>query len=267
MQPRRLSSAREVSRPLGSSTGCASITATSPTRTSSRAWAPSRAPMSMCISRMSATFLRSSSRSRWIGFLPTTPVTGPSAVSSDDALADQDLRVPAADRPEPQVALVVDVGDDQPDLVDVAHHEQARRARASKPCFGATRASGVPITSVLTSANALGRVAPHRGGGGLVAGRPARGEQVAAGACGHAGPRRVARAPRATRPPGHSCGRAAARRTYWRIPPWRKYSASRGVSMRTRASNCTGSRAVALGARPAPRAAARRRRPSPRPGR
>ena len=45
-----------------------------------------------------------------------------------DALPDEDHRVPAADRPEPQQALVVDVGDDQADLVDVAddRHERPR---------------------------------------------------------------------------------------------------------------------------------------------
>ncbi len=45
------------------------------------------------------------------------------------ALADEDLRVPAADLAEPQVTLVVDVGDDQPDLVDVAHHHEPPRGR------------------------------------------------------------------------------------------------------------------------------------------
>src|SRR5665213_3906269 len=34
-------------------------------------------------------------------------------------LTHEDLRVPTADRPEPQIALIVDVRDDQPDLVDV----------------------------------------------------------------------------------------------------------------------------------------------------
>ena len=41
-----------LSRPLGSSTGSASITATSPMRTIARACSPSRAPMSMCRSRI-----------------------------------------------------------------------------------------------------------------------------------------------------------------------------------------------------------------------
>ncbi len=75
----------------------------------------------------------------------------PRARVEHHALADEDLRVPAADGAEPQVALIVDVRDDQPDLVDVAHHQQPpRRVRAS--CFGATSASGVPTTSVLTFA-------------------------------------------------------------------------------------------------------------------
>ena len=40
--------------------------------------------------------------------------------ADDDPLADQVLRVPAADRPEPEEALVVDVADEEADLVDVA---------------------------------------------------------------------------------------------------------------------------------------------------
>ena len=43
-----------------------------------------------------------------------------------DPLADQDLGIPAADRGEPEEALLVDVDDDQPDLVDVADHRQQR---------------------------------------------------------------------------------------------------------------------------------------------
>ena len=61
-----------------------------------------------------------------------------------DALADEDLRVPAADAGEAQEALVVDVGDDQADLVDVADDRRAsgrRRARARAR-------STVPMTSV-----------------------------------------------------------------------------------------------------------------------
>ena len=42
-------------------------------RTSERASSPSLAPMSMCRLLSSGAFLRSSSLSRWIGFLPTTP--------------------------------------------------------------------------------------------------------------------------------------------------------------------------------------------------
>ena len=53
-----------------------------------------------------------------------------------DPLADEDLRVPAADRGEPEESLLVDVGDDQADLVDVADHRHAaarprRRGRSS----------------------------------------------------------------------------------------------------------------------------------------
>ena len=117
-----------TTRPLGSSIGSPAITATSPTRTSAAASSPSFAPMSMCRSLISATFLRSSSLSRWIGFLPITPGTAPAARGERDALADEDLRVPAADAGEAQEAVVVDVGDDQADLVDVADDRQRRAA-------------------------------------------------------------------------------------------------------------------------------------------
>ncbi len=43
-----------------------------------------------------------------------------------DSLADQDLRVPAADGAEPDEALVVDVGDDEADLVHVASDREER---------------------------------------------------------------------------------------------------------------------------------------------
>ena len=39
--------------------------------------------MSMCSSFICGTFLRSSSFIRWIGFLPTTPGTGPERVTTD----------------------------------------------------------------------------------------------------------------------------------------------------------------------------------------
>src|SRR3954453_19312147 len=58
------------------------MTATSPMATRPRASSPSLAPTSMCRSLISATFLRSSSLSRWMGFLPTTPGRGPSRVTT-----------------------------------------------------------------------------------------------------------------------------------------------------------------------------------------
>ena len=82
-QPRRLSSDRETSRPFGYSSGSPAITATSPIRTSPRASSPPVTPMSMCRSLSCGTFLRSSSFIRWIGFLPTTPGTGPDRVAID----------------------------------------------------------------------------------------------------------------------------------------------------------------------------------------
>ena len=49
-----------------------------------------------------------------------------------DPLADQDLRVPAADRGEPEESLLVDVGDEEPDLVDVAD-DREQRCRPADP--------------------------------------------------------------------------------------------------------------------------------------
>ena len=43
-----------------------------------------------------------------------------------DPLTDEDLRVPAPDRSEVEEALLVDVGDEEPDLVDVAHGREER---------------------------------------------------------------------------------------------------------------------------------------------
>ena len=80
-QPSRLSIEREITRSFGNSTGSPAITATSPIRTSERASSPSFAPMSMCRFFSSGACLRSSSLSRWIGFLPTTPGIGPLRVA------------------------------------------------------------------------------------------------------------------------------------------------------------------------------------------
>ena len=65
-----------------------------------------------------------------------------------DALADEDLRVPAADADEAQEAVVVDVRDDEPDLVDVTDDREERARRAVVP---ATRATAEPMTSTETS--------------------------------------------------------------------------------------------------------------------
>ncbi len=68
-------------------------------------------------------------------------------VLEHDALADEDLRVPAADFGEPQVAVVVDVRDDQADLVDVPHHEQARRGRRSTGALPARCLAPPPLAA------------------------------------------------------------------------------------------------------------------------
>ena len=76
-----------------------------------------------------------------------------------DALADEDLRVPAADADEAQEARVLDVGDDEADLVDVADDRQRRAAAGA----GHARHTE-PMTSVVTSAKADAASAKARAG-------------------------------------------------------------------------------------------------------
>ena len=67
--------------------------------------------------------------SRWIGFLPTTPGMIPSRVTTSSRWP---TRITGSQPPtpqEPQEAVVVDVGDDQPDLVDVADDRDASARR------------------------------------------------------------------------------------------------------------------------------------------
>ena len=247
----------------------ASITATSPIRTSSRACSPSRAPMSMCRSRTSATFLRSSSRSRWIGFLPTTPATRPVARVEHHALADEDLRVPAADLAEPQVALVVDVGDDQPDLVDVAHHEQPPRRAACRAVLRrhAARAACRRRSVLDLGERAGGRRARPRAGARLVARGAARAQQVAQ----HRGGSRSRGAPRlrgAASAVGwpRSCGEQPPQHVLQDAAVAEVVGLARRVDAHARVEL---DRLAALAPRRHlhRRAAARRRRPSPRRGR
>jgi hypothetical protein len=99
-----------------------------------------------------------------------------------DALGDEHGGDPAADAAEPQVALVVDVGDDQADLVDVAEHGHRLLAvRVDRRVAGAER--------VAVDVGEAGRVlAPDRGGLALVAGRPCGLEEVSEegfGVCPH----------------------------------------------------------------------------------
>src|SRR3954454_6508733 len=135
---------RDTSLPSASGSGSAAITAESPTRRRSSAASPSAAPMSMCMSRSSATFLRCSSRSRWIGFRPNPPRRGAFLRGDPPPLPQQDLRAPPADRREVEESLLVDVGYDQADLVDVADdREQRMSVRIADPGHrGAERVAG-----------------------------------------------------------------------------------------------------------------------------
>jgi hypothetical protein len=125
-----------------------------------------------------------------------------------DALADEVDRVPPADAAEPQEALVVDVADHQPDLVDVADDRQARRARRGPGHAGRRRAHDVGAHVVAERPRG---VLPHGGGRALAPGRAGRGQQVAQSS----DPTR----------PRHGAQTSASRSwrsTYGRIPPWRK---------------------------------------------
>jgi hypothetical protein len=142
-----------------------------------------------------------------------------------DALADEHLRVPAADLPEPQKAVVVDVRDDQADLVDVTHHEQApcRAACAFSPRDERQRRTD-RIDVDLREAG--GRRAPHADGRGLVARRAPRLQQLAqdrrdgarafgwfrARCCAFGGSAFWLRAHASSSPRSTNC----------RMPPWRK---------------------------------------------
>src|SRR6185312_6398123 len=102
----------------------------------------------------------------------------PPARVEHDPLADEDLGVPAADFPEPQEAVVVDVGDDQADLVDVTHHEQALGGPAGAFAAGDEGERGADRVGA-DLRERRGRLAPRRGRRRLIARRPPRLEQRA----------------------------------------------------------------------------------------
>jgi hypothetical protein len=89
------------------------------------------------------------------------------------ALADEDLRIPAADGPEPQVAVIVDVGHDQADLVDVPDHEQPSRFPLEAVLGGHPRERGPEHVGAHVGELAR-RLAPDRRGRRLIARRPTR---------------------------------------------------------------------------------------------
>src|SRR5439155_581867 len=93
------------------------------------------------------------------------------------ARADEDLRVPAADAGEPEHAVVVDVRDDQPDLVDVAD-DRGQRAAVTALHDGDARAHEI---AAHVRAEALRRLAPDARRGLLVARRSRGGQQRAQG--------------------------------------------------------------------------------------
>ncbi len=81
-----------------------------------------------------------------------------------DPLADQDLGVPATDRAEVDEALLVDVGDHEPDLVDVTDDGDQRR------CLGFADRGDRRADAVEGELREACGLAPHGGRGRLVAG-------------------------------------------------------------------------------------------------
>ena len=106
--------------------------------------------------------------------LADDPGDEPRAGEHLDALADEDLRVPPADGAEPQQPLVVDVGDDQADLVDVGDDGEQRTV--ARP--GDRRDARAHDVADHAGREALGRRPPDGGGRGLRARRAGGGEQV-----------------------------------------------------------------------------------------
>jgi hypothetical protein len=91
-----------------------------------------------------------------------------------DALADEDLRVPAANPGEAQEAVVVDVRDDEADLVDVPDDGDRRAAAGARHA----RQRGAHDVDARLG-EGLGVAAEHGRRGGLVAGRAGGGQQRA----------------------------------------------------------------------------------------
>jgi hypothetical protein len=145
--------------------GCTSITAASPTRTRAAA---SSFQLGAFVSVVAA---------HQVGRLaPDDAGDVPAARQNQHPLADQDLGVPAADRAEGEGAVVVDVGDDQADLVDVPGQQHLLRARRD---IGPQAGDGVAVhIGRHLGAEALGLGPPDAGRLDLVVRRPRRFQQV-----------------------------------------------------------------------------------------
>src|SRR3954465_6093155 len=100
------------------------------------------------------------------GLLADDPESVAFLADEPDALANQYLRVPSADRLDVRVALIVDVVDDDADLVDVAGEHDRRSTRSAdfgEAVTGDVAADGGKLSGVL---------APDLGGGALETGGP-----------------------------------------------------------------------------------------------
>ena len=162
-----------MKRSFGNSTGSASITATSPTRTSrARLVAVRGADVDVQVLELrdplAVVVLHQVDR-----LLADHARDAPGARRDRYALADEDDRVPAADAGEPQEPVVVDVVDDQADLVDVP--DDRDRPAAAGP--GHARDGGAD--GVVGDLGEGGRgLAEHGRGRLLVARRPGRGQEL-----------------------------------------------------------------------------------------
>ena len=117
-------------RPLGNSIVRESMTPASPTEINSSASFFDLKPRSTQMSVNLAAFSRSSCLMRCIGFLSDDPEHIAFAAGEAEALSDENLRIPAADRLDVGVALIIDVVDDDADLVDMARQHHRRVAVA-----------------------------------------------------------------------------------------------------------------------------------------
>ena len=128
----------------------------------------------MCSPSSSTACFRCSALSRWIAFRPTTPGTAPSRASTRTRWPTRICGIPAADRGEVEKALLVDMGDHEADLVDVADDREQRLGLVAAD----RRHRGADPVELWVGERR--RLPPDRARRLLIAGGGGRGEQVGA---------------------------------------------------------------------------------------